>query len=455
VKYPHTIPVDIVTHRSVGDRRHLPHIPIPLAPRAILLVHGGAYCYRVEASWHLLVLHYSRRLHSTVFVPHYRLAPIHPFPAALDDVIATYRWLLMDVEHGGCGYRPEEVAWVGESAGAGCLVACALRCKEENVDPPSCVYLQSPWIDLTCESTPELPESWTAMNAISDMATTNEKQSALKRRNKNIDLAEEEKLDGEYLKTENFVDDDYLPSTVNDALMHGEGMGMSRMRTEHMLSNVLHVKALTDETSTVIQEMNDSADDIVNPMVDQENPTTNNSSIPTKSSRSPAHSSWQRHGPYDILHAPIWPFDLARSYVRKKSLTHPYASPWFADCADLANSLPNAVLIQVGAREYLMDEGILLAHRIHQYRDQKTASTKKEEVEKRETAVSWLRWVGWRDMAAEMTVRREMKAEVQCEVYEDMTHVFQLFWPLGYTPARIAVEQGCRFLQQHLWHAQA
>lgn len=74
--------------------------------------------------------------------PAYRLAPEHPFPAALDDAMACYRHLLETVP-------PEKIALVGESAGGGLVYALCLRAKQENLPLPGGLVGISPWTDLT------------------------------------------------------------------------------------------------------------------------------------------------------------------------------------------------------------------------------------------------------------------------------------------------------------------
>ncbi|MEU1569179.1 alpha/beta hydrolase fold domain-containing protein [Streptomyces mirabilis] len=73
----------------------------------------------------------------------YRLAPEHPFPAAVDDAVAAYRALLAD------GTPSSEVAFVGESAGGGLVVATLVALKEAGLPQPSSAVVFSPWADLT------------------------------------------------------------------------------------------------------------------------------------------------------------------------------------------------------------------------------------------------------------------------------------------------------------------
>ena len=109
----------------------------------ILYLHGGGYaCGDLE---------YAKGYGSTlavrcgirVFSPAYRLAPESPFPAALEDALESYRYLLKK------GYDPRQIALCGESAGGGLIYALCLKLKEENLPLPGGLIAMSPWTDLT------------------------------------------------------------------------------------------------------------------------------------------------------------------------------------------------------------------------------------------------------------------------------------------------------------------
>ena len=109
----------------------------------ILYLHGGGYaCGDLE---------YAKGYGSTlavrcgirVFSPAYRLAPESPFPAALEDALESYRYLLKK------GYDPGQIALCGESAGGGLIYALCLKLKEENLPLPGGLIAMSPWTDLT------------------------------------------------------------------------------------------------------------------------------------------------------------------------------------------------------------------------------------------------------------------------------------------------------------------
>ena len=72
----------------------------------------------------------------------YRLAPEHPFPAAVEDAVAGYRYLLSR------GIRPGRIAIAGDSAGGGLVVAAMLAIRDAGLAPPACGWCISPWVDM-------------------------------------------------------------------------------------------------------------------------------------------------------------------------------------------------------------------------------------------------------------------------------------------------------------------
>ena len=108
----------------------------------ILYLHGGAYCVGSPATHRAITSHLARRTSCRVFVADYRLAPEHPFPAAVDDAVAAYRGLLHD------GGSPQRSAIIGDSAGGGLALATALRLRELGEPLPAALVLFSPWVDL-------------------------------------------------------------------------------------------------------------------------------------------------------------------------------------------------------------------------------------------------------------------------------------------------------------------
>jgi epsilon-lactone hydrolase len=110
---------------------------------AVLFLHGGAFMIGSPVSHRSITGRLAKHTNATVFVPDYRLAPEHPFPAALDDVFTSYRALLAQ------GYTPERIAIAGDSAGGGLALSLCLRLRSEGLAQPACAVVLSPWADLT------------------------------------------------------------------------------------------------------------------------------------------------------------------------------------------------------------------------------------------------------------------------------------------------------------------
>ena len=108
----------------------------------ILYFHGGGFRLGSVSSHRELIARLSEASGCRVLAINYRLAPEHCFPAAIDDAVASYRWLL-DRGHG-----PENVAMAGDSAGGNLVLAAMLRLREQNMPLPAAGVLMSPWTDL-------------------------------------------------------------------------------------------------------------------------------------------------------------------------------------------------------------------------------------------------------------------------------------------------------------------
>src|SRR5689334_142844 len=114
--------------------------PIELrCARPVVYVHGGGYCLGSPESHRPLAARIARRSGAELIVPRYRLAPEHPCPAALEDVLAVWRSL-----------SPER-RWIlaGDSAGGGLALAAAMCLRDAGEQGPSGLVLLSPWADLT------------------------------------------------------------------------------------------------------------------------------------------------------------------------------------------------------------------------------------------------------------------------------------------------------------------
>jgi epsilon-lactone hydrolase len=111
--------------------------------RVLLYFHGGGYCSGSILSHRRLVTEAGRAAEARTLAIEYRLAPEHPFPAALDDALAAWRFL--DRE----GIAAERIAVAGDSAGGGLSVALINRIGDAGGRIPGCAWLISPWTDLT------------------------------------------------------------------------------------------------------------------------------------------------------------------------------------------------------------------------------------------------------------------------------------------------------------------
>jgi acetyl esterase/lipase len=110
--------------------------------RVLLFFHGGGYCSGSIASHRGMVVEAGRAGQMRTLAVGYRLAPEHPFPAALEDGLAAYRYLLTQ------GIAPSAIALGGDSAGGGLALAMMLRLRAEAGPLPACAWLVSPWVDL-------------------------------------------------------------------------------------------------------------------------------------------------------------------------------------------------------------------------------------------------------------------------------------------------------------------
>ena len=110
--------------------------------RALLYLHGGGYVSgtleHARAFGGLLAVETGR----AALCLGYRLAPEHPFPAALEDALAAYRLMLER-------FAPGDIAFAGESAGGGLCFALALKLKELGLPQPEKIVALSPWVDLS------------------------------------------------------------------------------------------------------------------------------------------------------------------------------------------------------------------------------------------------------------------------------------------------------------------
>jgi acetyl esterase/lipase len=111
-------------------------------PGTLLYLHGGGYTIGSISSHRALVARMSAATGLRGLAVDYRLAPEHPFPAAVDDATAVYRWLL------GQGVSPDRIVIAGDSAGGGLTVATLIALRDAGVPLPAAGVCLSPWVDL-------------------------------------------------------------------------------------------------------------------------------------------------------------------------------------------------------------------------------------------------------------------------------------------------------------------
>lgn len=113
--------------------------------RVVLYFHGGAYVLGSIDSHRDLCERLSRAAQARVLALDYRLAPENPYPAAVEDATAAYRWLLKQ------GVSPKRICVAGDSAGGGLTVATLIALRDAGDPMPACATPISPWADLQCQ----------------------------------------------------------------------------------------------------------------------------------------------------------------------------------------------------------------------------------------------------------------------------------------------------------------
>ena len=111
--------------------------------RVLIYFHGGGYAVGSPLLYTSMASRIARLTGARVLLPSYRLAPEHPFPAAVDDALAVYRALLES------GVPAARIAFGGDSAGGGLSLACALAARDAGLPQPAAIVAYSPWTDLT------------------------------------------------------------------------------------------------------------------------------------------------------------------------------------------------------------------------------------------------------------------------------------------------------------------
>jgi monoterpene epsilon-lactone hydrolase len=111
--------------------------------KVLLYFHGGGYAAGSAASYRTMLTKLALYSKLKIFSFEYRLAPEHPYPAALTDAAMAYEWLIEK------GYSPDKIALGGDSAGGGLTLATLVYLRDKNKPLPACAICLSPWADLT------------------------------------------------------------------------------------------------------------------------------------------------------------------------------------------------------------------------------------------------------------------------------------------------------------------
>lgn len=113
--------------------------------RVVLQLHGGGYIGPMKNIYRKFAVRYSKLSYGgDVLTLDYRVAPEHPYPAALEDAVYGYRWLVEEKK-----YKPDRIVIAGDSAGGGLALALCLYLRDQGLPQPGGLVLMSPWADLT------------------------------------------------------------------------------------------------------------------------------------------------------------------------------------------------------------------------------------------------------------------------------------------------------------------
>jgi epsilon-lactone hydrolase len=112
----------------------------------LLYLHGGGYVIGSPKAYGPMVSEIASRMKVRALMPDYRLAPEHPYPAALEDGVIAYRWLLDQ------GFAPHSIAVAGDSCGGGLIVATLVAIRDAGLPLPAGAFVISPWVDLSLSS---------------------------------------------------------------------------------------------------------------------------------------------------------------------------------------------------------------------------------------------------------------------------------------------------------------
>ncbi|KAK3661603.1 hypothetical protein LTR56_000091 [Elasticomyces elasticus] len=125
--------------------------PTKASPSHVLLFcHGGGYSFGSLDSHRKMCGHFAKACNSLALMIDYRLTPEHPAPAAVDDCVSGYRWLLDQ------GFEAKKIVIIGDSCGGGLATTVPLKAIRDGLPSPGAAVALSPWTDVQCETSPSL-----------------------------------------------------------------------------------------------------------------------------------------------------------------------------------------------------------------------------------------------------------------------------------------------------------
>ena len=142
--FPVASDIEVTPAKAAGMNAEWLSAPDADANYAILYLHGGGYVIGSLVTHRALAGEISRAAKAKVLLVDYRLAPENPYPAAVEDGVAAYKWLIKQ------GYTPQKTAIAGDSAGGGLTAATLVALRDEDAALPGAAVCISPWSDLTC-----------------------------------------------------------------------------------------------------------------------------------------------------------------------------------------------------------------------------------------------------------------------------------------------------------------
>jgi epsilon-lactone hydrolase len=143
------LPADVTVTADALDGVPTAEITVDgIEPRHVVLYfHGGVYVIGDAFLAADLASQVGRRTQAKVISVNYRLAPEHPYPAAVDDALAAYDALLRN------GTAPSDIVFAGESAGGGLAIATLVNARNRGLPLPAAAFVMSPYVDLTLSGT--------------------------------------------------------------------------------------------------------------------------------------------------------------------------------------------------------------------------------------------------------------------------------------------------------------